>query len=146
EVGSAAHPHLLTAAGKEGKIYLIDRDNMGKFGTNDQVVQTVGGQLSSSFDTPAYFNHTIYYVEGFGGNAKTFSINNGVISTTPTSRSADSFSFAGSTPTISANGSADGIVWDVERATSQLRAYSSDSYATELYNSDQAAGNRDAVG
>src|SRR5436190_134289 len=84
EAGSAVHPHLLVASGKEGIIYLLDRDNMGKFGTNDQVVQKVGNQLSSSFDTPAYFNNTIYYVEGFGGNAKTFSISNGVMSATPT--------------------------------------------------------------
>lgn len=146
EVGSAAHPHLLVGAGKEGKMYVIDRDNMGKFGTKDNVVQTVAGQLSSSFDTAAYYQNKLYYVEGFGGTAKTFSISNGLLSTTPTSRSADSFTYAGSTPSISANGNSNGIVWDVDRGTNQLRAYSSDSYAQELYHSGQAAGDRDRLG
>src|SRR5207248_7794792 len=78
--------------------------------------------------------------------AKTFSISNGVMSSTPTSRSADTYSFAGSTPAVSADGAGGGIVWDIDRGTGQLRAYSTDSYGTELYNSGQAAGNRDALG
>src|SRR6267143_4666425 len=38
-----AHPHLLVTAGKEGKIYLIDRDHMGKDQPNDDshAVQTM---------------------------------------------------------------------------------------------------------
>ena len=145
-VGSVAHPHLLIGSGKEGIIYLIDRENMGKYGNDDAVVQKVGGQLSGSLDTAAYFQNQIYYVEGYGGNAKIFSISNAVMSNLPTSRSADTYAFAGSTPSVSANGTQDGIVWDIDRGTNQLRAYSSDSYATELYNSAQAAGNRDALG
>src|SRR5262249_14897321 len=113
-VGSAAHPHLLIGAGKEGKIYLLDRDNLGKYGTRDAAVQVLGGQLSGSLDTAAYYKNTIYYVEGYGGTAKTFSISNGVMSSAPTSRSADSYSYAGSTPAISANGLGNGIVWDVD--------------------------------
>lgn len=146
EVGSAAHPHLMVGAGKQGIMYLVDRDNMGKFSTKNRIVQTVEGQLSSSFDTPAYYDGKIYYVEGFGGTAKTFSIANGVMSSSPTSRSHDSYAYAGSTPSISANGKSNGIVWDVDRGTNQLRAYSTDSYATQLYHSGQAAGNRDLLG
>jgi len=145
-VGSASHPHLLIGSGKEGIIYLIDRENMGKYGSDDAVVQKVGGQLSGSLDTAAYYQNQIYYVEGYGGTAKTFSIASATMSNTPTSRSGDTFAFAGSTPSISANGAQEGIVWDVDRGTNQLRAYSSDSYATELYNSAMAAGNRDALG
>lgn len=146
EVGSDAHPNLLVGAGKEGQMYLVDRDNMGKFGTKNNNLQTVGGQLSGSFDTPAYYKNTIYYVEGFGGTAKTFSISNAVMSSEPTTRSIDTFTYAGSTPSISANGSTNGIVWDVDRGTNQLRAYSTDSYAQQLYNSGQAPGNRDSLG
>lgn len=146
EAGSTAHPNLLVGGGKEGIMYLVDRDNMGKFGTKNNNLQTVGGQLSSSFSTPAYYKNTIYYVEGFGGTAKTFSIVNGVMSSTPTTRSIDTFTYAGSTPSISAKGNSNGIVWNVDRGTNQLRGYSTDSYAQQLYNSGQAPGNRDRLG
>jgi fibronectin type 3 domain-containing protein len=145
-VGTVTHPHLLIGSGKEGVIYLLDRDNMGKFGLSNNIVQNTANQLSGSLDTAAYYNGRIYYVEGYGGIAKTFTISNGTISTTPETKSADSYAFAGSTPSVSANNNSDGIVWDIDRGTNQLRAYSSDSYATELYTSAQAPNNRDALG
>lgn len=153
-VGSAAHPHLLVGTGKEGRIYLLDRDNLGRFDPNtDHVIQEVVKAFNGSFDTPAYFNNAIYYVGGYNGGGTvppnlglTFSINNGLLSTSPTSQSLDSYGFPGSTPSISANGSANGIVWDLDRSTSQLRAYDASSYATELYTSAQAAAGRDSLG
>ncbi|HEY2787417.1 MAG TPA: fibronectin type III domain-containing protein, partial [Fimbriiglobus sp.] len=144
--GSATHAHLLIGSGKEGVIYLIDRDNMGKYGLQNAIVQNTANQLSGSLDSAAIFNGQVYYVEGYGGVAKTFTLVNGVLSTTPASKSADAFAFAGSTPSVSSNGPADGIVWDVDRGTNQLRAYSTDSYATELYTSGQAANGRDDLG
>jgi len=152
-VGSAAHPRLLVGAGKEGKIYLIDRDNMGKFhvGT-DQVVQEVsalpGGGSGGSYGTPAFFSDgttaRIYY-GGQNTAARTFTIANAALSTTPDSKSTDSYGAHGSTPSISANGAANGIVWDLEFNTGQLRAYNASSYAQELYTTAQAGG-RDQLG
>lgn len=144
--GSAAHPRLLIGSGKEGVIYLIDRDNMGKYGLSNNIVQNTANQLSGSLDSAAIYNGRIYYVEGYGGTAKTFTLGNGAMGTSPETRSNDSFAFAGSTPSVSANGLTDGIVWDIDRGTNQLRAYSTDSYATELYTSDQAPNGRDALG
>ena len=150
-VGSAAHPHLLVGAGKEGKIYLIDRDNMGKFSsTTDHDVQEIAGALPNggSYGTPAFFfdgtTARIYY-GGQNTNARTFTIANAAISTTPDSKSTDSYGAHGSTPSISANGSSNGIVWDLEFNTSQLRAYNASSYAQELYTTAQAGG-RDNLG
>jgi fibronectin type 3 domain-containing protein len=151
-VGSAAHPHLMVGAGKEGRIYLIDRDNMGHFDPNtDHVVQeTNNTTITGSFDTPAYFNNTIYYVGGSNiGNpndvGKTFSISNGNLSLTPTSQGPDSYAYPGSTPSISANGSSNGVVWDLDTGTNQLRAYNASGYNTELYTSAQAVSNRDQL-
>jgi fibronectin type 3 domain-containing protein len=151
-VGSTAHPHLMVGSGKEGRIYLIDRDNMGHFDPNtDHVVQeTSNTTISGSFDTPAYFNNTIYYVGGSNiGNpndvGKTFSISNGQMSLTPTSQGPDSYAYPGSTPSISANGSTNAVVWDVDTGSNQLRAYNATGYNNELYTSGQAAGNRDAL-
>jgi fibronectin type 3 domain-containing protein len=151
-VGSTAHPHLMVGAGKEGRIYLIDRDNMGHFSsTTDNIVQeTNNTTISGSFDTPAFFNGTIYYVGGSNiGNpndvGKTFSISNGQISLTPTSKGPDSYAYPGSTPSISANGTSNAVVWDLDTGTNQLRAYSATGYNTELYTSAQAAGSRDVL-
>src|SRR6185295_1731956 len=81
--GSAARPHLLIGSGKEGVIYLIDRDNMGKFGLSNNIAQNTANQLSGSLDTAAIYNGRVYYVEGYGGTAKTFTIANGAISAVP---------------------------------------------------------------
>jgi Domain of unknown function (DUF4214) len=146
-VGSTAHPLLLVGAGKQGVIYLIDQNNMGKYHSKaNDVVQTLpGGMIASSYDTPAYYNGTIYYVAD-GDVAKAFSIANGVLSASPTSESSDSYAFPGSTPSISANGSTGGIVWDIDHGSNELRAYSASNYSDELYTSAQAANNRDQLG
>jgi fibronectin type 3 domain-containing protein len=137
-VGSAAHPHLMIGTGKEGKIYLIDRDNMGKFSpVTDKVVQELGSAINGSVDTPAFYNDgttsRIYYVGSYGDVARTFTIANGAIATTPSSVSPDSYGYPGSTPSISANGTTNGIVWDLDAGTNQVRAYDASSYANELW-------------
>ena len=153
ETGSAAHPHLLVASGKEGRIYLLDRDNLGKYALNQaseltHVLTELPTALHGSLDTAAYFDQQIYYVQGYGGVAQAFAIPNGSaqLSPTPTSVSADTYAYAGSTPSISANGNVNGIVWDIDRGTNQLRAYAATGYDHELYHSGQAAGNRDVLG
>lgn len=154
-VGSTAHPHLMVGAGKEGKVYLIDRDNMGKYSpTTDHVVQELGSAIgggtlyNGSYSTPAFFNDgttsRIYYV-GQQDVARAFDIANGAITATPDSKSTDSFGAHGSTPAISANGTSNGIVWDLEFNTNQLRAYSASNLADELWTSAQA-GARDQLG
>ena len=154
-VGSTAHPHLMVGAGKEGKVYLIDRDNMGKFSsTTDHVVQELGAAIgggtlfNGSYGTPAFFNDgttsRIYYV-GQQDTARSFVIANGAITATPDSRSPDTFGAHGSTPAISANGTSNGIVWDLEFNSNQLRAYNASNLGTELWTSAQA-GARDQLG
>ena len=76
-LGNATHPHLLIGSGKEGKIYLIDRDNMGKFFRRRDHVVEEQAELSGVLNEPAYFNNTIYYTPGYGGSAVTYSIANG---------------------------------------------------------------------
>ena len=63
------NPHLIVGAGKEGKFYLIDRDNMGKFGTTDNIVQTYRhGEQRFLVAASAYFNGRLYTTAGYGGN------------------------------------------------------------------------------
>jgi len=142
-VGTAAHPHLLVGAGKQGKIYLLDRDNMGHFNsTNDQVLQEVALGASSGeteFGLPAFFNGRLYF-QPAGLALEAFAFSNGLLSTTPVSQSAErEIGFRGATPSVSANGSSNGIVWQLLPTTlsgiSMLRAYNADDLSQKLYDS-----------
>lgn len=145
EAGSASHPHLMAGAGKEGRIYLLDRDSLGKFhsGSDSQIVQSIPGAIGGLFGNPAYFNKTLYFC-GSGDNLKAFSIADAQMSVSPTSQSSVSFAYPGCVPSISANGTSNGIVWVLDQA-GVLRAYDAANLATELYDSSQNAS-RDSLG
>jgi uncharacterized protein (TIGR03437 family) len=145
EAGSSQHPHLMVGAGKEGRIYLLDRDNLGKVqaGSDSQIVQSIPGAIGALFGNPAYYNKTIYFC-GLGDRLKAFPISGARMAATPASQSAAQFASPGCVPTISANGTADGIVWILE-ASGMLHAYDASNLATELYNSNQNK-TRDALG
>ena len=141
--------HLVVGAGKDGKIYVVDRDNMSKFNTTrnniwQEVDGVLGGDVRSS---PAYFNGNLYYGAN-GAQLKAFSVVNAKLSTAATSQSAASFSYPGTSPVVSANGTASAIVWAHENKSGAaiLHAYPAANLATELYNSTQAAGSRDQFG
>jgi uncharacterized protein (TIGR03437 family) len=140
EAGTAAHPHLLVGAGKEGRIYLLDRDRMGGFQPADsQIVQSIPGALPSGlWGNPAYFNRTVYFA-GVSDSLKAFPITNGQLTQAPASESVAQFGYPGGVPTISANGASNGIVWLLE-TTPRLHAFDASDLAHELYNSDQAGG------
>ncbi len=140
--------HLALGAGKDGHIYVVNRDLMGKFNTsNDSAIHQeidTNGLSGGVFATPAYFNNVVYY-GAVGDHLRAFSIANAKLTTPASSLSATSFGYPGTTPSISANGSSAGIVWAVENNGSggTLHAYDATNLATELYNSNQAANSRD---
>lgn len=137
--------HLAVGSGKDSVIYVVDRDNMGKFnGTQDNIYQQISGQLGGGvYSKPSYFNNTVYY-GAVGDHLKAFPITNAQLAQTPSSQSPTSFAYPGTTPSISANGTTNGIVWAVENgSTGILHAYNATNLTNELYNSNQAANNRD---
>jgi len=140
--------HLAVGAGKDGAIYILDRDSMGKFNpSSNSVYQEFQGALAGGvFSTPAYFNNSAYY--GAVGNAiKDFPISNARLSSTPSSQTPTPFAYPGATPSISANGTSNAILWAAENATPAiLHAYDATNLAHELYNSNQASGGRDHFG
>ena len=72
---------------------------------------------------PAYFNNTVYYGP-VGSPIQAFTIGNAKLSTSATARTSNSFGYPGATPSISANGTSNGIVWAVENTTpAVLHAY-----------------------
>ena len=151
------HPHLLVTAGKNGTIYLIDRDNMGHFNPNNdnQIVQSVvnifpnpgGSTLGGNFSVPVYFKGFVYFAP-VAGTLQAFQLNNGLLPTTPTSQSTASYAFPGGMFAISANGATNGILWAVQRVDATtpgvLHAYQATDLGVELYNSTQA-GSRDTL-
>jgi len=140
--------HLAVGAGKDGHMYVVDRDAMGKWNAStNQNYQDISGAIGGSvFSMPAYFNNTLYY-GGSGAKLKAFAIASARVSPTAASSSATSFTFPGTTPSISASGSTGGIVWAVEnKSPAVLHAYEATNLTHELYNSTQAANSRDAFG
>ena len=164
---------LLTQMGKEGKMYVLDRNKLGGYcvnqvptcnGNDPNIVQEIPGATSGVWGTPAYWNGSVYWGGGTDGggpdNLKAFSFNannSGLISTSPTSATAKAFSFAAPSPTVSANGNSNGIVWGLDDSAfgstcsggsncQVLYAYDATNLATMLYNSSQAANNRDVPG
>jgi hypothetical protein len=145
--GSGTTKHLAVASGKNNSnIYVLDRDNMGKFNVSgDSIYQEIAGELSSGgeFGKPSYFNNTVYY-GAVGDTLKAFPITNGKLANIPAPLSPTNFGYPGTTPSISANGTANGIVWAVENAgTGVLHAYDATNVGKELYNSNQASNGRD---
>jgi hypothetical protein len=142
--GKGTTRHLAVGSGKDAIIYVVDRDNMGKFnGGADNIYQQINGQIGGVFSKPSYFNNTVYY-GAVGDQLKAFPITSAKLSATPATQSSNSFAYPGTTPSISANGTSNGIVWAVENgSTGVLHAYNAANLTSELYNSNQAANNRD---
>lgn len=147
---SAGHlRHLLVGAGKDKRLYVLDRDDMGHFDPKqDHSDQQIEGALSGPvFSAPAYFNGMLYYA-AVGDQLKAFRFDQARLQGTPASRSAVRFAYPGATPSVSANGSDDGIVWVVQNdgGDAVLRAYDAGDLSKQLWSSDQAADQADAVG
>jgi hypothetical protein len=153
--GSTAHPHLVVGGGKTAPIYLVDRDNMGRFnGTtgNNLIVQQFNGSSGGDRDTtPAFFNNTLYV---FDANSRigAFTITNAVINTTPVETPDTYDNKGGATACISANGASNAIMWALYNSGADspttpciLRAYNATNLTQELYTSAQLAA-RDAAG
>ena len=157
---------LLAQMDKLGTMYLLDRNNMGKYCLNltppctnsdPQIWQEIGNATTGVWGVPAYWNGNVYW-SGANDAVKAFSFNanTGLVSTAPTSQT-QTFGWFGLTPSISANGTTAGILWglvpgaydstcSVGSSCQALYAYDATNLANMLYNSNQAAGNRDALG
>jgi hypothetical protein len=152
-----AHPHLLVAAGKNNTLYLIDRDNMGGYNSlnDNQIVQSLvnifpfGSPEPGNYSAPVYFNGTVYFGP-IRDNIQAFRLTNGLLSTAPVSRSAEIFNYPGAMLAISANGTANGILWALQRngdcgvqltcstaSAGVLKAYDANDLTRLLYSSDQ---------
>jgi hypothetical protein len=148
------HPHILLEAGKQGTIYVVDRDKMGKFNpnNNNQIIQSITTIIGGMWAVPAWWNNTAYF-GGSGDYLKAFSFDpvSGHLSVAPVALSGTFYNFPGPTPSISANGNTNGIVWTLQTdnygsGSATLHAYDATNIATELYNTGQNLSRDDPGG
>jgi hypothetical protein len=156
-------PHLLVGGGKDGTIFLLDRDNLGGFNSSDnnQAVQSLPNILGQIRGLPAFWqnnppsgpNGTVYFV-AVSDVPKAFRLYNGLLSTTPLFVASEkAYGYPGATPVISANGSTNGIMWALRVGAyiqkppgpAVLQAYDAANITRILYTSSQA-GTRDQAG
>jgi Legume lectin domain/Chitobiase/beta-hexosaminidase C-terminal domain len=154
---AGTYPHILVQAGKQGNLYVVNRDKMTNDGSHycngcssdPEILQTISG-VGGLWSMPAYWNGNIY-LWGNGQHLKAYSITSGQVSASPTSQSGETSGFPGSTPVISSNGTTNGVVWTVESdaytssGPSILRAYNATNVSELLYGSNLTSG-RDTLG
>jgi hypothetical protein len=136
---------IAVGGGKDGNLYIVNRNNMGKFSSNsNNLYQELAGALPGGvFSAPAYFNNTVYF-GSVGSPIQSFGVVNAQL--VITGQTANSFGYPGATPSISASGNQNGILWAVENnSPAVLHAYNA-STLSEIYNSNQAANGRDQFG
>jgi hypothetical protein len=122
--------HYAVAAGKDGNMYVVNRDNLGQFNSStNNIVQTIsinGGSYTENFSTPAHFNNNVYVCPS-SQTLKAFAISNALLATSATMSTTPAIGTAGFT--ISSDCNTNGIVWAIQPLM--------------LYASNQATGNRD---
>jgi hypothetical protein len=163
------NPDLLVAAGKEGAIYVVNRDQMtaknvhyvGKSTCTTQdpeiLEESASGAVGGMWSMPAYWNSTLYYW-GSGDVLKSIPVTGGLPDFTHITGNTTSIGFPGATPSISSNGTTAGtaIVWAIDSSQygspgpgpgpAVLHAYDATNISNELWNSAQAIDHRDQPG
>jgi hypothetical protein len=173
QTAAAGPKHLLVQTGKEGVVYLVDRDSMGQFNptNNDQIVQSFRGPSNGLWGTPALWRNNLY-IGGQSDSLKQFTFNptTELFNPTVASLSAQVFGYPGSTPSVSSRVGALGIVWAIDASLygyaspnagvncstvpvppactgpAILHAYDATNLTVEYWNSSMAANNRDRAG
>ena len=133
QTSGAGPTHLLVQTGKEGVVYLIDRDNMGQFNpvNNDQIRQSFSGPAYGLWGTPAFWQNNLF-VGGAGDTVKQFTFSGAteLFNASVASQSSHYYGYPGTTPSISSQGASHGILWAVD---SSLYGYASPNGGTNCY-------------
>jgi len=139
---TGSYPNLLVQTGKAGTTVLLNRENLGGYNSTDNVVQETSAIARfGNYTTPAYWDGNLYYA-GQNNPLGAFPLTNGQLATTGTSSSSETYAWPGPSPSISANGTTQGIVWTIdasEYSTSGpavLAAHNASNVATTLYSSN----------
>ncbi|WP_020118540.1 choice-of-anchor D domain-containing protein [Streptomyces canus] len=137
--GTSEHPHLLVQQGKDGRVFLLDRDNLGGMGQGPQggdAAVSVSGPYQGMWGHPAFWGGDGGYVYVVGNQgplrALKYGVRNGGTPTlTLTGQSQDTFGYSSGSPLVTSNGTdeSSALVWmtsasNASGADGTLRAYS----------------------
>ena len=150
--------HLVIGGGKDGNLYVLNRDTLGGCCNDSHAVQKINIGAFGIFATGALWNNNLY-IASPGGNLSAYQLNTATakFTTSPTSVSSGSYGFPGSTPSVSSSGSTNAIVWALDNGRfctgkasncgpAVLHAYDANNLGIELWNSSMASGGADAAG
>ncbi len=139
------YPYELIATGKQGIVYVLDRDNLGTYspGADSQIIQEFALVPSTTndvmFGSPAYWNNTVYFAPSYAP-IMAFPLSSGLLGGPV--QTAKNYS-GGHSPSISASGNTNGIVWAIESGA-QFLAF--DAVTLQLlYGTNQAPNSRDKL-
>src|SRR5271165_3485088 len=141
-VGGGGGAHQLVQLGKTGRVYVLNRESLGGYNPNNTQDPGESAYLGGLLGAPAYWNGNVY-IWGASDNLKAFSFANGALNGTPTSTSNESAGHYSPTPSVSANGATNGIVWTLEtdnyasNGREILYAHNATNVGTLLYSSEQ---------
>jgi len=138
---------LAAGAGKDGNLYIVNRNSMGKFNPNrNNIYQELTGVLPGGiWSSPAFFENKLYFGP-VGQPILAFQFKNAKLLTSPVAQTTTNFVYPGATPSISSNKTQNAIVWATENTDpAVLHAYNATNLQ-ELYNTNQAASGRDHFG
>ena len=150
--------HLMVGAGKNGSLYVLNRDNLGGYippcpdsAARVQVVPVGDGPILS---TPLFWNNFIYVAAG-NGQLKAFPMAGGVLTSPPlASQLPKNLGPQGATPVLSSNGANNAVIWLIDttgglvtpNTPAILRAFEASNLSNEIYNSATALMDRDKAG
>ena len=141
------YPHELVAGGKQGTLYLINRDNPGQYSPQtNNVIQEIDHAVASELNgVPSYWNSSVY-LAGDGDYIKQFALVNGLLTTSPVSQTTIAFTgFGPASTSISANGNTNGILWAIKHTSPTLLAFDATNLANKFWDSTQALKARDKL-
>ena len=133
------HPHLAIGVGKEGTLYVLDRDDMGQYCSictagDTQIVQELPLAVGRHTGSLVYWNSTVYST-GTGSPIMAWPLTNGMLPTTPAVQTGKQV--GAHSPVLTSNGGANGILWQINGAS--LTAYDAQTLA-RLYSSSDTNG------
>ncbi|MFK0155085.1 choice-of-anchor D domain-containing protein [Streptomyces sp. NPDC090493] len=137
--GTSDHPHLLVQQGKDGRIFLLDRDDLGGMGQGAQggdAAVSVSGPYQGMWGHPAFWGGDGGYVYVVGNQGPLRALkygvrNGGTPALTLTGQSRDTFGYTSGSPLVTSDGTdeSSALVWmtsasNASGADGTLRAYS----------------------